>query len=522
MLAPNALLKLTGGNSNGTIIVDSYFGSSEFHWSSFDGDLTFVAQTPTPTSTPIPTPTSTPIPTPTSTPIPTPTSTPIPTPTSTPIPTPTSTPIPTPTSTPIPTPTSTPIPTPTSTPIPTPTSTPIPTPTSTPIPTPTSTPIPTPTPVNKVPSAVDDAFTTDKGNAITTTSVLENDDLGDEPTIVSAFDETSFQGGTVVYNEDGTFTYTPASGFSGTDTFTYTIEDADGETATATVTIRVNAIPSAEDDTFTTIEGNTITTTSVFENDDLGDELTIVSAFDETSFQGGTVLYNADGTFTYTPASGFSGTDTFTYTIRDKDGETATATVTITVTENLLPIASDDSFEAQAGVIFTTTSVLANDTMGNADTIVYTYDQTSTQSGTVWHVGNGIFEYTSIVDFSGTDTFTYTLIDGNGDTSTATVTIRVNAIPSAEDDDFTTDQDTEVTTTSVLENDDLGDEPTIVSAFDETSFQGGTVVYNEDGTFTYTPASGFSGTDTFTYTIEDADGETSTATVTITVTAAPT
>ncbi|NLT11582.1 MAG: cadherin-like domain-containing protein, partial [Clostridiaceae bacterium] len=42
------------------------------------------------------------------------------------------------------------------------------------------------------------------------------------------------------------------------------------------------------------------------------------------------------------------------------------------------------------------------------------------------------------------------------------------------------------------------------------------------GTFTYTPASGFSGTDTFTYTIEDADGETSTATVTITVTAAPT
>ena len=228
ILAPNALLKLTGGNSNGTIIVDSYFGSSEFHWSSFDGDLTFVAQTPTPTSTPIPTPTSTPIPTPTSTPIPTPTSTPIPTPTSTPIPTPTSTPIPTPTSTPIPTPTSTPIPTPT----------------STPIPTPTSTPIPTPTPVNKVPSAVDDAFTTDKGNAITTTSVLENDDLGDEPTTVSLYDATSVHGGTVVYNEDGTFTYTPASGFSGTDTFTYTIEDADGETSTATVTITVTAAPT--------------------------------------------------------------------------------------------------------------------------------------------------------------------------------------------------------------------------------------------------------------------------------------
>jgi hypothetical protein len=47
--------------------------------------------------------------------------------------------------------------------------------------------------------------------------------------------------------------------------------------------------------------------------------------------QGGSVTLAADGTFTYTPAAGFSGSDTFTYTVSDPTGRTATGTVTITV-----------------------------------------------------------------------------------------------------------------------------------------------------------------------------------------------
>ena len=43
--------------------------------------------------------------------------------------------------------------------------------------------------------------------------------------------------GTAVYNSDGTFTYTPTAGQTGSDSFTYTITDGDGDTSTATVTI---------------------------------------------------------------------------------------------------------------------------------------------------------------------------------------------------------------------------------------------------------------------------------------------
>ena len=55
---------------------------------------------------------------------------------------------------------------------------------------------------------------------------------------------------------------------------------------------------------------------------------------------------NGDGTFGYTPAAGFSGTDTFTYTICDDDTPTATcdtATVTVTVTDEGSPDAIDDA-----------------------------------------------------------------------------------------------------------------------------------------------------------------------------------
>jgi MYXO-CTERM domain-containing protein len=54
---------------------------------------------------------------------------------------------------------------------------------------------------------------------------------------------------------------------------------------------------------------------------------------DTTTAEGGTVVVNSDGTVTYTPLAGFTGTDTFTYRVTGPDGVEHEATVTITVTE---------------------------------------------------------------------------------------------------------------------------------------------------------------------------------------------
>ena len=51
--------------------------------------------------------------------------------------------------------------------------------------------------------------------------------------------------GTLVLNPDQSFTYTPAPGFAGSDSFTYTVQDSVGGTAEGEVTIRVSAAEPA-------------------------------------------------------------------------------------------------------------------------------------------------------------------------------------------------------------------------------------------------------------------------------------
>ena len=112
----------------------------------------------------------------------------------------------------------------------------------------------------------------------------------------------------------------------------------------------INVSPLANNDAFSAV-GNTLLEVgnataqtgpqtsfagNLFSNDTefLGDTFTL-STFDATSANGGQVAVNADGTFTYISAAGFTGDDTFTYTLTDGDGLTSTATVTITVADQV-------------------------------------------------------------------------------------------------------------------------------------------------------------------------------------------
>ena len=89
-----------------------------------------------------------------------------------------------------------------------------------------------------VPVAVDDTITTPITCAFTTGDLLSNDSFGaDGPASSGLVTFTNGEHGTVVYNDDGTFTYTPTAGYKGSDSFTYTIMDGDGDTSTATVTL---------------------------------------------------------------------------------------------------------------------------------------------------------------------------------------------------------------------------------------------------------------------------------------------
>ncbi len=374
--------------------------------------------------------------------------------------------------------------------------------------------------VNDAPEGSNYSYSMDQDNSIVTGNVLATatDVDGDELT-VSAYSQGN--NGTVTYNDNGTFTYTPAAGYSGTDSFSYTIDDGNGGTDTHIITVEVisNTDPVAVNDYFSTDINTGLTTGNVIANDidPDGDTLSIIGF---TQPGHGTVSYNNDGTFNYTPDNNYSGNDTFTYTVTDDDGNTSTGTVKITVRpENYNPDARNNVYNGSEDNILQTGNVLSNDLDADGDELsIINFSQGS--NGQVIYNGDGTFDYVPDENFHGTDTFTYTVSDGKGGTDTATVTVKIAAVadnPDAIDDYITTSEDNRITTGNVLANDiDIeGGKTLFVYDFEQPAR--GSVVYNDNGTFTYTPDENYYGNDSFTYTIYDGEGGSDTATVYITV-----
>jgi Bacterial Ig domain/Bacterial cadherin-like domain len=107
-----------------------------------------------------------------------------------------------------------------------------------------------------MPTANTDSTSTPQATPVTI-AVLANDDGAG--LMVTGYTEPG--AGSLALNPDGSFTYTPVAGFSGSDGFTYAVRDAAGATATAMVTITVarpNAPPRAEADTAQVTAGGSI------------------------------------------------------------------------------------------------------------------------------------------------------------------------------------------------------------------------------------------------------------------------
>ncbi|MFJ5143984.1 Ig-like domain-containing protein [Curtobacterium sp. NPDC088465] len=350
-----------------------------------------------------------------------------------------------------------------------------------------------------------DTATTTTGTAVTKSAadgVLAND----SGTGLSVVSNTQPAHGSATVRADGSYTYTPAAGFSGTDSFTYTAKDSSGQTATSTVTVTVQ--PTGADDAFSVHAGGTATadaTTGLLANDG-GSDLTITSHTDPTH---GTLELGKDGSYRYTPAPGFSGTDSFTYTATDGNDTTTTATVTVTV----LPAAGADAITVTAGG---PTTVGAPGLLGNDQgTGLTVTGSTQPAHGTVTVGKDGSYTYTPADGYSGDDTFDYTVTDGNEKSDTVTVTVLVR--PAAVDDTITLPAGGTATATTradgVLGN-DRGTGLTIRSNTEPTH---GSLTLAPDGTYTYVPATGFSGTDTFTYQATDSAGTVVSGTVTVVV-----
>jgi hypothetical protein len=181
------------------------------------------------------------------------------------------------------------------------------------------------------------------------------------------------------------------------------------------------------------------------------------------------------------------------------------------------PPAANNDFAITSEDVSVTIDVLANDTDPDNEPLDV-IGTTQPANGTVINNGDGTIAYTPNTNFNGPDSYSYTITDGQV-IATAIVSVTVvtgNDPPSALNDNATTSENTPIAI-DVLSNDsDPDGSPIGVIAV--TQGTNGTVTNNGDGTATYTPASGFSGVDSFNYTISDGQFK-DTATVNITVTA---
>ena len=388
------------------------------------------------------------------------------------------------------------------------------------------------TPVNDPVVAVPDTNSTDEDTPVSG-NVLTNDraqnvDGPDEPITVAAGTFTSTQGGTVVTNANGAYTYTPKLDFNGVDTFSYTVADA-GSTATGVVTITVAAVNDpivAVPVSATTLEGNAVSGNVLPDvravNPDGLDEVLTVIATGAADSTRGSISFDTDGSYTYTPAPNFFGTITYSYIVTDGTSS-ATGVLTITVKPVDDPIAAVDDAAATDEDTPVTIDVLANDRAANPDgpdeNLAVTMT-TAPANGTVVVNPDGSVTYVSNANFHGTDSFTYTVSDG-ASTSVGTVSVTVRPVNDpvvAIDDTITTDEDTPVTG-NVLTNDnaqnvDTGETLTVTAGTYTTTH--GRITITADGAYTYTPAPNYHGQDTFTYTVTDGP-TTATGTLTITV-----
>jgi hypothetical protein len=290
--------------------------------------------------------------------------------------------------------------------------------------------------VTVIPSAGDRSFAIAAGQTlnIAGAGVL----TGSDGTNVSAMLVSSTAHGTLTFAHSGRFVYVPASGFSGIDSFKYRTVSSSGETSSpATVTIHITPVAIAVGAYALPPTGElSVSAPGVL----TGDTGTGLTARLVTGPAFGSLTLNADGTFDYTAAPDFTGSDGFTFEAVDSSRQASNA-VTVTINVGVrAPAVVSQSFVGAIGntalqvggsraagpeVYEGAANALHGDSDPSGGTLSTTPATiTTADGGTVTLAGDGTFTYEPPAGFTGpSDSFGYEVDSSEGASAAATATI---------------------------------------------------------------------------------------------------
>jgi|GEM_PF-1444474 len=302
---------------------------------------------------------------------------------------------------------------------------------------------------------------------------------------------------------------------------TFTVATASG--ATQTITVAVNGANDAPAATSVAQSGSedTAISGSVSATDTDRDALTYTAL---TSPQHGTVVFNPNGSYTYTPAANYAGTDSFTFKASDGTLDSNTATVSITVTPvNDAPVLANALADRSVTLGSNLNFAFAGNTFTDVDSPSLTYtaklaNGAALPSWLSFNPATRTFSGTPTAADLGTLTVKVTASDGAlsvADAFDLVISERPNTSPTGSNAAVSTKEDTPLTGALPGATDAEGDPVTYAKASDPAK---GTVSVNPSGAFTYTPAANANGADSFTYTVTDDRGASSTYSVSLTIT----
>jgi len=383
---------------------------------------------------------------------------------------------------------------------------------------------------NTAPTAFGEEYALEEGGAlaIAAPGLLANDRDPEGDPITAAL-VSGPSNGTLDLRADGSFDYQPAAHFNGEDSFTYRVNDGDLDSTDATVTIEVapvNDAPTAAPDAYAIDEDVTLdvpVATGVLANDeDVDSDVLTVALVDDVA--NGTLTLNADGSFRYVPNANFNGADGFSYTASDGVETTAPTAVTITVApvpDLPLPVAGTD-IAVRVGRLASLDGSASSDPDNGAPLATFLWTFVSVPAGSaltnadIAGANGALASFTP--DVVGTFTLNLEVSNGIESASDQLDVVAGNSAPMAVADAYEVDEDDSlaIAAPGALANDsDPEGDP--ISAILVGDASNGVLVFDADGSFTYTPAADFNGSDSFSYAASDGDLTGAPATVTITV-----
>ncbi|WP_135078455.1 cadherin-like domain-containing protein [Terasakiella sp. SH-1] len=376
--------------------------------------------------------------------------------------------------------------------------------------------------------------TEDNAVTITQSQLLTNyaSDVDNDTLTLQELSTTA--GGGLIDNGNDTWTYTPVANASGEVNFTFKVFD--GTTTTnGAATLTLSAVDDAPivsgTATFSGVETGTVSLTPaqlLAYASDVDTSSGNLSVTDLSASSG--TLTPTDSGWTFTPSG--AGTVTFSYNVYDgtsKTATTATATILSTEEANTAPsvgaaisLSGDEDGGDDGYITITKTQLLSGASDANNDTLYVNNLQAS--SGTlIYDSSSGNWHFTPTANSIADVSFTYQVSDGiDSVNQTATLSLNaVNDVPTISDSvNLNGTEDTVLTITNAQLIANATDvEGDTLSASSLATSDGGSLVDNNNGTWSYTPATNSTSGVNFSYVISDGNGGSVNATATASFTA---